>query len=209
LLSGSDCGPNIFGEFDWPLTIPHRETAVKSKSENQQSMEPEWEVLPPEDGSRRERTNASLESRFRWLALIMDDLLRVPGTKFRFGLDPIIGLVPGIGDVTAAIVSAVAFVHAARSGVPKILLARMAMNILINELVGIIPGLGDAFSFWFKSNLRNYQLLRRYSAAPTGSRRADWLFVIAVLTLLFLIVCAGFIVTIFVLGSIGRFLFHR
>jgi hypothetical protein len=93
----------------------------------------------------------------------MDDFLRVPGTKLR--LDPIIGLLPGIGDVTSAIVSAVAFVYAARSGVPKILLARMAMNILIHELMGIIPELGDAFSFWFKSNVRNYELLRRYSAA--------------------------------------------
>jgi Domain of unknown function (DUF4112) len=134
----------------------------------------------------------------------MDDFLRVPGTKLRFGLDPIIGLLPGIGDVTSAIVSAVAFVHAARSGVPKILLARMAMNILINELVGIIPGLGDAFSFWFKSNVRNYELLRRYSAAPAGSRRGDWIFVIAILSLLFVIVCAGFIVTLLVLCARAR-----
>ena len=105
----------------------------------------------------------------------MDDFLRVPGTKLRFGLDPIIGLLPGIGDVTSAIVSAVAFVHAARSGVPKILLARMAMNILINELVGIIPGLGDAFSFWFKSNVRNYELLRRLlcRARAIEKRRLD------------------------------------
>ena len=117
---------------------------MQSRIGNRQSKVPEWEVLPPEDRSRSQRTSASLESRFRWLALIMDDFLRVPGTKLRFGLDPIIGLLPGIGDVTSAIVSAVAFVHAARSGVPKILLARMAMNIVINELVGIIPGLGDA-----------------------------------------------------------------
>ncbi len=85
----------------------------------------------------------------------------------------------------------------------------MAMNILINELVGIIPGLGDAFSFWFKSNVRNYELLRGYSAAPAGSRRGDWIFVIAVLSLLFVIVCAGLIVTVLVLEGIGRFLFHR
>jgi hypothetical protein len=170
---------------------------------------PEWEVLPPEDRSHSQRKRASLESRFRWLALIMDDLLRVPGTKLRFGVDPIIGLVPGIGDVTSAIISAVAFVHAAWRGVPKILLARMAMNILINELVGIIPGLGDAFSFWFKSNLRNYELLRRYSVAPARSRRSDWIFVIAVLALLFVIVCAGLIVTVLVLDGIARFLFHR
>jgi len=167
------------------------------------------EILPPEDRSSSRQTSASLESFFRWLALVMDDFLRVPGTKRRFGLDPIIGLLPGIGDVTSAIVSAVAFVHAARCGVPKILLARMAMNIFINELVGIIPGLGDAFSFWFKSNVRNYGLLRRYSAAPTGSRRGDWIFVIAVLSLLFVIVCGGFIVTLLVLEAIGRFLFQR
>ena len=177
---------------------------MQSRIGDRQSKVPEWEVLPPEDRSRSQRTSASLESRFRWLALIMDDFLRVPGTKLRFGLDPIIGLLPGIGDVTSAIVSAVAFVHAARSGVPKILLARMAMNILINELVGIIPGLGDAFSFWFKSNVRNYELLRRYSAAPAGSRRGDWIFVIAVLSLLFVIVCAGLIVTVLVLEGIGR-----
>jgi Domain of unknown function (DUF4112) len=182
---------------------------VQSKIQDRQSKTFEWEVLPPEDQSGRRRTNASLDPLFRWLALIMDDLLRFPGTKFRFGLDPIIGLLPGIGDVTSAIISAIAFVHAARCGVPKILLARMAMNILINELVGIIPGLGDAFSFWFKSNVRNYELLRRYSAAPAGSRRGDWMFVIAVLSLLFVIVCAGLIVTVLLLQAIGRFVFNR
>jgi hypothetical protein len=182
---------------------------MQSRTGHRKSKVAEWEVLPPEDQPHSERSSASLESHFRWLALIMDDFLRVPGTKLRFGLDPIIGLLPGIGDVTSAIISAVAFVHAARSGVPKILLARMAMNILINELVGIIPGLGDAFSFWFKSNVRNYELLRGYSAAPAGSRRGDWIFVIAVSGLLFLIVCAGLIVTLLVLDVIGRLLFHR
>lgn len=182
---------------------------MQSKIEDQKSKTLEWEVLPPEDRSGSGRRSASLEPLFRWLALIMDNLLRVPGTKLRFGLDPIIGLLPGIGDVTSAIISAVAFVHAARCGVPKILLARLAMNILINELVGIIPGLGDAFSFWFKSNLRNYELLRRYSAAPARSRRSDWIFVIAVLGLLFAIVCAGLIVTVLVLEAIVRFVFNR
>ena len=139
----------------------------------------------------------------------MDEFLRFPGTKIRFGLDPIIGLLPGIGDVSSAIISAVALVHAARYGVPKILLARMATNILINELVGIIPGLGDAFSFWFKSNVRNYELLRNYSAAPARSRKGDWIFLVAVLSLLFVIVCAGLIVTVLVLQAIGRFVFDR
>ena len=169
----------------------------------------EWEVLPPEDRSGSRRTSASLEPLFRWLALIMDEFLRFPGTKIRFGLDPIIGLLPGIGDVSSAIISAVALVHAARYGVPKILLARMATNILINELVGIIPGLGDAFSFWFKSNVRNYQLLRRYSAAPTRSRKGDWIFLVAVLSLLFVIVCTGLIVSLLVLQAMWQLIAGR
>ena len=169
----------------------------------------EWEVLPPEDRSGSRRTSASLEPLFRWLALIMDEFLRFPGTKIRFGLDPIIGLLPGIGDVSSAIISAVALIHAARYGVPKILLARMATNILINELVGIIPGLGDAFSFWFKSNVRNYQLLRRYSAAPTRSRKGDWIFLVAVLSLLFVIVCAGLIVSHLVLQAMSKLIAGR
>src|SRR2546426_8978231 len=160
----------------------------------------EWEVLPPEVREKR----ASLEPLFRWLALIMDDFLRFPGSNFRFGLDPIIGLLPGLGDTASAIISALALVYAARRGLPKILLARMAMNILINELVGIVPGIGDIFSFWFKSNARNYDLLKKYSAAPARSRRGDWIFLIAVLGLLFVIVCAGLIVSFLVLQAIAK-----
>src|SRR5947199_10833786 len=162
------------------------------------AKEVEWEVLPAEEKGHR----ASVEPLFRWLALIMDDFLRFPGTKFRFGLDPIIGLLPGVGDAASAIISALALVYAARSGLPKILLARMAMNILINELVGIVPGLGDAFSFWFKSNARNYELLKRHIATPKRARKSDWVFVCAVLALLFLIVCAGLLVSFFVLHEI-------
>ena len=188
------------------LQLGHRKTRPeRRKAEPIASEKWEWEVLPPEDRQR----NASLEALFRWLAVIMDNLLRFPGTKLRFGLDPIIGLLPGIGDAGSAIISTLALVYAARCRLPKILLVRMALNILINEFVGIIPGLGDAFSFWFKSNVRNYELLRRYSAAPARSRRGDWIFVIAVLSLLFVIVCAGLIVTVLVLEGIGRFLFHR
>jgi Domain of unknown function (DUF4112) len=165
----------------------------------------EWEVLPPEDRHRR----TSLEALFRWLAVIMDNFLRFPGTKLRFGLDPIIGLIPGIGDAASAIISTLALIHAARYRLPKILLVRMALNILINELVGIIPGLGDAFSFWFKSNLRNYELVRRYAAAPERARKADWIFVFAVVAVLFLIVCVGLIVSLLVLQAIWQFLTAR
>jgi hypothetical protein len=160
----------------------------------------EWEVLPPEEKEKR----ASLDPLFKWVAFIMDDLVRVPGTKLRFGLDPIIGLLPGIGDTSSAIVSALALIAAARRGIPKILLARMSLNILINELVGIIPGIGDAFSFWFKSNARNYELLSKYSAVPGRSRKSDWVFVFAILALLFVFVLTGLLVSFLVLQQLGR-----
>ena len=166
-------------------------------------QEIEWEVLPPEEKRKRQ----GLEPLFKWLALIMDEFIRVPGTKFKFGLDPLIGLLPGLGDTGSALVSAFALIQAARLGVPKILLARMSLNILINELVGIVPVVGDAFSFWFKSNVRNYQIIKDHAAAPGGvSRRSDWIFVIAVLVLLFGIVGCGLLITFLFLREIAKLL---
>ena len=165
----------------------------------------DWEVLPPEAKQKRQ----ALEPLFRWLALIMDDFLRVPGTQFRFGLDPLLGLLPGLGDTGSAIVSALALIEAARRGMPKIVLARMSLNILINEVIGIIPVLGDAFSFWFKSNARNYELVRTHLATPGGSRRSDWIFVAGVLVVLFAVVCVGLLVTFLFLQQLSRLIVGR
>jgi len=180
---------------------------LKSQIENRESkiLDPDWELLPPEEKRRRQ----SLEPVFKWLALIMDEIVRVPGTKFRFGLDPLIGLIPGIGDTSSALVSAFALIQAARLGVPKILLARMSLNILINEIIGIIPVVGDAFSFWFKSNARNYQIIKDHRGAPGVSRRSDWVFVIAVLVVLVVIVGVSLAVSFLILGALARLLFGR
>jgi hypothetical protein len=82
----------------------------------------------------------------------------------------------------------------------------MSLNILINEIVGIIPGLGDAFSFWFKSNKRNYQLLLAQTAAPQRARASDWLFVVVVLAALFIVVATGILVSFLVLRGIAQLL---
>ena len=174
-------------------------TTVKNSSA---AKEVDWEVLPPEEKRKRE----GLEPLFKWLALIMDEFLRVPGTQFRFGLDPLIGLVPGIGDTGSALVSAFALIQAVRLGVPKILLARMSINILINEIIGIVPIVGDAFSFWFKSNARNYQIIKEHLGAPRVSRRSDWIFVIAVLLLLFVVVGCGLLVSLLFFWEMARLL---
>src|SRR5207244_7031395 len=86
------------------------------------------------------------------------------------------------------------------------LLARMSLNILINEIIGIVPGLGDAFSFWFKSNKRNYQLLLAHTATPRRARASDWVFVIAVLAILFVVVATGIFVSLLVLRAIAQLL---
>ena len=165
----------------------------------------EWEVLPPES----KNSPQSLEPLFRWIALLMDDLIRLPGTKFRIGIDPLIGLIPGIGDTGSALVSAIALIQAARRGLPKIILARMATNILLNELIGIIPVIGDAFSFWFKSNARNHQLIKEYSGGRRTARRSDWVFVFGILFALGVIVCAGIAVSFFIIQQLITFLGHR
>jgi len=139
----------------------------------------------------------------------MDELIRLPGTKFRFGLDPLIGLLPGLGDTSSALISAFALIQAARRGIPKIALVRMSLNILINEIVGTIPVIGDAFSFWFKSNARNYEILKAHAETVGTSRRSDWIFVIGVLVTLGVIVACGLVVTFLVFRELARLLGMR
>jgi len=126
----------------------------------------------------------------QFLAVILDDLFLVPGTKFRIGLDPILGLFPGFGDTTTNVVSAVALLEVAKRGIPRIVMARMAMNILVNALGGTIPVAGDIFSAWFKSNRRNYDLLMKHVKAGESrvSTRGDWVFVISLVGVLIALV---------------------
>lgn len=123
-----------------------------------------------------------------------------------------LGLIPGIGDTGSAVVSALALIQAARNGLPKIILARMAVNILLNEIIGIVPGVGDAFSFWFKSNARNHALLKKHMATGGTVRKAgrgDWLFVFGVLAALIVIVGVGLFVSLYVLQQMIQFISGR
>jgi hypothetical protein len=139
--------------------------------ENHRPLDPE--VLTEAEA---ERLRASAD----FLARILDSAFRIPGTRLTVGLDPLIGLLPGLGDVLAGAIGTLLLVMAVRLGVPRIVLLRMSLNVLANGIVGAIPGVGDAFSFWFKSNQRNAALLHRASA-PRASTAGDWLFVGAVL----------------------------
>ena len=85
----------------------------------------------------------------------------------------------------------------------------MAGNILVNEVIGIVPVVGDAFSFWFKSNARNYEIIKNHRLGTTTPSRSDWLFVIGILLALFVVVCVGIAVSFLVLGALARLLFTR
>lgn len=140
------------------------------------------EVLPPNE-TPFERD----EKLIRLISRLMDTAFVIPGTNIRFGLDPIIGLLPGAGDLSDALISAFLISRSARYGVPKIIIARMALNVLINTLGGALPVVGDAFSVWWKSNVMNYELLRKHASSRRTPTRTDWFFVIGVITMLILV----------------------
>jgi hypothetical protein len=100
------------------------------------------------------------------LAWLLDSSIRIPGTRWRIGLDGILGLIPGIGDALAALLSSVVIVQAVNMGMPKFVVARMMMNVLLELFVGMIPVVGDIFDFMFKANERNVALMRTYLDDP-------------------------------------------
>jgi hypothetical protein len=107
--------------------------------------------------------------RIRALATLLDNAFRVPGTNFRIGWDNIIGLIPGVGDVTTGIASASIVGYAMRLGVRKRVLARMLANLGADVTIGAIPLIGDLFDAAFKSNMRNVALLERELARRLDS----------------------------------------
>src|SRR5688572_6007026 len=107
--------------------------------------------------------------RLRRFARWLDAGLRVPGTDLRFGLDPVIGLIPGAGDTVGALLGGWILVEAGRRGVPRATLLRMAFNVVLDALLGAVPVVGDVFDVAWKSNLRNVELLEQAAADPVNA----------------------------------------
>ena len=123
----------------------------------------------------------TVEKSIERLGWLMDDLFRVPVLGWRFGLDALIGLLPGVGDTGTTLVSFYILAAAVRYRVPKITLLRMGLNIGIDYLIGTLPVVGDFADAWWKSNKMNVELLRKRATvsaeeARTG-RMSDWIFV--------------------------------
>lgn len=142
-----------------------------SASDREHPSRPRVQVLPRDDA--RERLLAIADV----LAKALDTTVKIPGTSISIGLDPLLGLIPGIGDALANLIGTVILGIATRLRVPRIVLARMSLNLLINGVVGTIPIAGDLFSVWFRSHARNAALLREAAMKPDRETRPDWLYV--------------------------------
>ena len=142
--------------------------------------------------------NESLR-RVRAVATVLDDAIRIPGTNIRFGIDPLVGLVPGLGDLLGGAASAYIILEAARAGAPATVLLRMAANVGIDTLVGALPVVGDLFDFAWKSNARNVRLLTRHVEAPAETRRASAALLISIFVVLALLAVGASALAIYVI----------
>jgi hypothetical protein len=140
------------------------------------------------------------------LAWLMDECFRVPGLNWRFGLDSIVGLVPGLGDIVGGVVGLFLLFRALQFRLPPVVIARMVLNSLIDILAGSIPVLGDLFDFAWKSNSKNMRLFHRHAGEPGRSTLRHWLFIgglFFVFLLLFFLLAVAVIYSIRLLTGHG------
>jgi hypothetical protein len=161
--------------------------------------------------SAKDSGQSSLEAA-EFLARLLDAAFFVPGTRIGIGLDAVIGLIPGGGDLITSLASLYILSVANRHRVPRITQLRMALNIVIDALVGSIPVVGDLFDVYWKANLKNVELLRRYLATEGASaaklKRRDGWFVAAILAGTALLVLGMAAVAFYLLSWTGVFLRH-
>lgn len=148
----------------------------------------------------------ALRSLSRW----MDTMFEVPGLGVRFGLDSLLGLIPGVGDVATSMVSLYILQAAARSQVSRVTMARMGANLLVDWAIGSLPVVGDLFDVYWKANVRNVKLLEHHLDANPNvqkkARRSDALFFAGLLGVLLLAFLGSLLVTYFVVTSLASLL---
>ncbi len=135
---------------------------------------------------------------------LLDSVARVPGTSIRVGLDPILGLIPGIGDLISPLFSIAVLWQSRDMGLPRVVQLRMLLNVGIDALVGAVPLVGDLFDFAWKANDMNLALLERYAEEERPAAAGDWLFVIVVMLLMLATAIVPFIVAGWLIGQLAR-----
>ena len=151
-----------------------------------------------------DKSREALRRRLGRIAWLLDSAIRVPGTRFRIGLDPILGIIPGFGDVLGVLMSSYIVREAAAAGAPKSVLLRMAWNVAVEGIVGMIPFAGDIFDAAWKANQRNVALLEAHFADPQRTRRSSRMFVALLIAGLFALIIVTSTATFFIVRAIVR-----
>jgi len=135
----------------------------------------------------------------RW-AVLLDSAFRVPGTSVRFGLDAIVGLIPGLGDISTPAFAVLLLVQAVRMRLPVVVQARMVLNAAIDMLIGLVPILGDIADVGWKANLRNLALLERHARPGVPPSRGDYLFVAICVAVLAVVAVTPILLLVWILS---------
>jgi hypothetical protein len=153
-------------------------------------------------------SKVQIEREIEVFAQIMDNQFALPVLGWRFGMNAIIDLIPGIGDVATSLVAIYVLISAVRYRVPKITLLRMALNIAIYFLGNLVPWVGDLFAAWWKPNMRNLNLLRKRATVSADeahdARMSDWLFVGMIVLGLMAMLCGSLAISAFIIWLIFR-----
>ena len=139
----------------------------------------------------------------RQVARLLDSAFVVPGTRFRVGLDPLFGLVPGLGDLASPLFALVVLWQSRDFGVPRVVQLRMIFNVAIDALAGLLPVAGDAFDFAWKANDRNIALLERHAYEERRPSAGDWLFVTGLIALLVVIAAIPFLLAGWLINGVS------
>jgi hypothetical protein len=143
----------------------------------------------------------------RLAARLLDSAILIPGTSFRIGLDPILGLIPGLGDLVSPLFAIAILWQARALSVPRVVQLRMLFNVAIDALLGAVPLIGDLFDFAWKANNRNMALLERHATARHRATAGDWSFVTVMTLLIMVIAAVPLVIAGLLLSAIGRRLF--
>ncbi len=141
------------------------------------------------------------------LAWYLDSSIRIPGTKWTIGLDGLLGLIPGIGDLTSGLISSYIVLKGAKRGVPAIVIVNMLLNLGLDTIIGAIPIIGDIFDLAFKANNRNVKLIHSYEKDPNKIKKQSRFSIAIFLLIVILSLASIFWVTINLLSSLFKLLF--
>ena len=140
------------------------------------------------------------------IARLLDSAFVLPGTDVRIGLDPLFGLVPGLGDLASPLFAIALLWQSRDLGIPRVVQLRMVFNVAIDALVGLLPIAGDIFDFAWKANDRNIVLLERHAYEQRRPSAGDWIFVVGLIALVVVIAAVPFLLAGWLIGLAASFL---